>query len=117
MSAAGTGIRRRSHVWMLAGAFLLMAGLASGGFLWLGRSGSPGRAYALAPESALPANIRQAPPNVREAYRFAIANLETLRQIPCYCGCGKEGHKNNADCYVKEVKTDGSIVFDPMSFG
>jgi uncharacterized protein with PCYCGC motif len=96
---------------------LLLAGVASGVFLWLGRSATSGRAYALAPEYALPTNLRQAPPNVREAYRFAIANLETLRQIPCYCGCGKEGHKNNADCYVKEVKPDGSIVFDPMSFG
>lgn len=117
MSTSSTGTKRRSRFWLLAGTVLLLAGVASGVFLWLGRSGSPVRAYALAPESALPANLRQAPPNVREAYRFAIANRETLRQIPCYCGCGKESHKNNADCYIKEVKADGSIVFDPMSYG
>ena len=117
MRAGSTGTGRRTGVWWLAGTAVLVASLAFGVFLWLGRSASPGRAYALAPESALPANLRQAPPSVREAYRFAIANLETLRHIPCYCGCGKEGHKNNADCYVKEVKPDGSVVFDPMSFG
>jgi hypothetical protein len=54
---------------------------------------------------------------VREAYRFAVANRETLRWIPCFCGCGSEGHTSNADCYVKAVKPDGSIVFDFMSLG
>ena len=117
MSTSSTEKKRRSRLWLLAGAILVMAGFASAIFLWPGRSATSGRAYALAPESALPANLQQAPPNVREAYRFAIANRETLRQIPCYCGCGKEDHKNNADCYIKEVKPDGSIVFDPMSFG
>ncbi|MBI4536661.1 MAG: hypothetical protein HY712_01740 [candidate division NC10 bacterium] len=69
----------------------------------------------MAPESALPEYFRKAPPNVREAYRFAIANRDVLRQIPCYCGCGGE-HQNNADCYIKNVKPDGQIEFDRMSF-
>jgi hypothetical protein len=90
-----------------------------GGFgaisFWRG-GGKHSRAYALAPESALPAKIREAPPAVREAYRFAIANRDILRQIPCYCGCGAE-HPSNAECYIKEVKPNGEIVFDPMSFG
>jgi hypothetical protein len=54
---------------------------------------------------------------VREAYRFAIANRGILQQIPCYCGCGSDGHKNNADCYIKDVKPDGTVDFDKMSFG
>jgi hypothetical protein len=33
--------------------------------------------YKLAPESLLPTDIRKAPVEVREAYRFAIANRET----------------------------------------
>jgi hypothetical protein len=53
---------------------------------------------------------------VREAYRFAIANRGILQQIPCYCGCGSDGHKNNADCYIRDVKSDGAIDFDQMSF-
>jgi len=70
----------------------------------------------LAPESALPTNVRQAPPTVREAYRFAIANRDILKQIPCYCGCGAE-HQSNAECYIKDVRPDGTIEFDLMSFG
>jgi len=37
--------------------------------------------YKLVPESILPADIRQAPADVREAYRFAVANRDTLRYI------------------------------------
>jgi hypothetical protein len=95
----------------------LSLGLIVFAFVWLGASGKESHAYALAPESVLPDNIRQSPRSVREAYRFAIANRDMLRQIPCYCGCGAEGHKSNADCYIKDVRPDGSIVFDPMSFG
>lgn len=102
---------------LLPGVTVLALGLIGFVFVWLEGSGRASHAYALAPESALPANIRQAPPNVRDAYRFAIANQDILRQIPCYCGCGGERHKSNADCYIKDVRPDGSIVFDPMSFG
>lgn len=45
----------------------------------------------LAPESALPDFVQDAAPQVKEAYRFAIANPEVLRQFPCYCGCGAMG--------------------------
>jgi hypothetical protein len=71
--------------------------------------------YKLASESVLPADIRGAPAEVREAYRFAIANRETLRYIPCYCGCGSEGHTSNASCYVKDSSTPDKLIFDRMS--
>ena len=71
--------------------------------------------YHLAPESVLPADVVKAPAEVREAYRFAIANRDTLRYIPCYCGCGSEGHTSNASCYVKDVSTPGNLQFDQMS--
>jgi predicted small secreted protein len=78
----------------------------------------PGRGEPkLAPESALPGFARDAPPQVKEAYRFAIANPDALKQYPCYCGCDAVGHKSNLDCYVKEVRPDGSIVFDEHAFG
>ena len=73
--------------------------------------------YKLAPESILPPDIRQAPPEVREAYRFAIANRNTLRYIPCYCGCGEQGHTSNASCYFKDDSTPEKPVFDRMSLG
>lgn len=59
----------------------------------------------------------QAKPAVREAYRYALANPEVLKYFPCYCGCGEDGHASNRDCYVREVRRDGSVVLDPMSFG
>ncbi len=71
--------------------------------------------YKLAPEALLPKDIRSASVEVREAYRFAIANRDTLRYIPCYCGCGSEGHTSNASCYLKDVSTPGNLQFDRMS--
>ena len=56
-------------------------------------------------------------PEVQQAYRFAIARPEVLQYIPCFCGCGSSGHKSNKDCYVREIRSDGSVLLDPMSFG
>jgi hypothetical protein len=99
----------------LVGAGVLAVGSAGGLLAWWPGS-SVSHAYTLAPESALPANLRNAAPSVREAYRFAINNRDVLRRIPCYCNCGDE-HQSNAECYIKEVRTDGRITFDYMSVG
>ncbi|WP_212774277.1 PCYCGC motif-containing (lipo)protein [Polycladomyces abyssicola] len=51
--------------------------------------------------------------NVLKIYRSAAKNGDLLQYIPCYCGCGESvGHKNNLNCFVKETKSDGSIVLD-----
>ena len=71
----------------------------------------------LAPESVLPDFVSQAAPEVKEAYRFAVANPEVLSAFPCYCGCSVIGHKNNLECYIKEVRVDGSIEFENHAFG
>jgi hypothetical protein len=71
--------------------------------------------YRLAPENILPPDIAKAPGEVREAYRFAILNRGTLRYIPCYCGCGADGHTSNASCYFKDSSTPANPVFDRMS--
>ena len=73
--------------------------------------------YKLAPESLLPKDIMSASEEVREAYRFAIANRDTLRYIPCYCGCGADGHTSNASCYFQDSSTPEKPVFDRMSLG
>lgn len=78
---------------------------------------SSGVELKLAPASAVPDFAKNAPPQVQEAYRFAIANPDVLKQYPCYCGCGKAGHKNNLECYIKETRPDGSLVFDDHAFG
>ena len=97
------------------GGSAFMAGIIVALFVWLRGSGKSPQAYTLAPESALPAAVWRASQHVQEAYRFAIDNRETLRWIPCFCGCGHKGHTSNAACYIKDVKPDGSIVFDFMS--
>lgn len=76
-----------------------------------------GKPLKLAPASLLPPEIAKAPAQVREAYQFAIANQEYLSNFPCYCGCVAAGHKSNLDCYIREVKPDGTIVFDDHAFG
>jgi hypothetical protein len=81
------------------------------------RGGAGSVELAMAPESALPEFVREAPPQVREAYRFAIANRELLGAFPCYCGCGAMGHRSNLDCYIKRVRADGSIEFENHAFG
>jgi hypothetical protein len=73
--------------------------------------------YKLAPESILPPDIRKALDDVREAYRFALANRNTLRYVPCYCGCGEQGHTSNASCYFTDDSTPQKPVFDRMSLG
>lgn len=106
--------RTRRAVWLAAMAIAVVA--AAIAVVWLPGRGAVSHAYSLAPESVLPPNFKNAPPDVREAYRFAIANRDVLRQIPCYCGCGDQ-HQSNADCYIKDVKADGRVDFDLMSFG
>jgi hypothetical protein len=73
--------------------------------------------YKLAPENLLPKDIRTAPQEVREAYRFAIANRDVLRYIPCYCGCGAQGHTSNASCYFQDNSSPEKPIFDRMSLG
>jgi hypothetical protein len=82
-----------------------------------GATGATQPELALAPESALPDFARDAAPQVQEAYRFAIANPEVLSKFPCYCGCGAMGHQNNLQCYIKEIRADGSIEFENHAFG
>jgi hypothetical protein len=67
--------------------------------------------------SALPAKMQSAPVRVREAYQFAVANPDALKNVPCYCGCGAMGHTSNYSCYVKEAKPDGALVFDDHALG
>jgi hypothetical protein len=71
----------------------------------------------MAPMSAMPAEIQKAPTTVQQAYQFAVANPDALKNVPCYCGCGKAGHTSNYSCYVKEIKPSGEVVFDQHALG
>jgi hypothetical protein len=72
----------------------------------------------MAPASQLPAELRSAPANVQEAYRFAVANQELLSQIPCFCGCVAGGHKSNLGCYIAEDGQPGGVIqYDNHALG
>lgn len=72
---------------------------------------------AMASMSGMPAEVKSAPVTVKQAYQFAVANPEVLKQIPCYCGCGREGHTSNYACYVKNVAENGVITYDDHALG
>jgi hypothetical protein len=81
--------------------------------LSLGPAGCQARHdLAMVPMDELPSELSMAPRVVVEAYSFAAANPDVLREIPCYCGCGTIGHASNYACYVKSTDTDGRIEYD-----
>jgi len=59
--------------------------------------------------------VQRAGPEVRRFYEFQIENGQLMRYMPCFCGCSRDGHRNNRDCYVKQVNADGSVVLDSMA--
>jgi hypothetical protein len=71
----------------------------------------------MAPMDQMPAAVQKAATTVREAYQFAVANPDALKNVPCFCGCGAVGHTSNYSCYVKETKASGEIVFDTHALG
>jgi hypothetical protein len=63
--------------------------------------------------SQLPSFLDNLDPQIKAAYQIAAANHELLQSIPCYCGCGESaGHLHNGNCFIKEVKADGSVIWD-----
>jgi hypothetical protein len=112
-------IRRSRQLFWLLAVLLPLLSLALAG---CGSSQKMGqRQLELAPVSRLPKKVASAPPVVREAYQFALANPDVLKFIPCYCGCrtghGGDAHKSVKDCFVREVKQDGTVIWDDMGLG
>ncbi len=71
-------------------------------YQWINR----GRERTSLPEYA------QRTPIVEAAYNYTSENPELLDYIPCYCNCYRLGHQNVKDCFVKEFKEDGKVIFD-----
>jgi hypothetical protein len=69
------------------------------------------------PLDQMPSDVQMAPVVVQQAYQFATANPETMKDIPCYCGCGNVGHTSNYDCYVSQVDNNGTVTFDNHALG
>src|SRR5215510_16583662 len=48
---------------------------------------------------------------------YNFPHREVLRYIPCYCGCGEQGHTSNTSSYVKDNSPLDKPEFDSMSLG
>ena len=121
-------VTRRSFIAM--GVTAVAAGVASCSSGSGGRSGGKPAdlprwfaKYSPADEpDADPSKVRwpdfvvEAGGDVRELYEFQLTHGDLMRYMPCFCGCGQNaGHRNNRDCYIKQVNADGSVVFDSMA--
>ena len=73
--------------------------------------------YARPDRDEWPDELRRLPADVQAMYRYAAANRDVLRWMPCTCGCVNGGHVSNFDCYVRDVLPDGRVRLDTMSFG
>lgn len=100
----------------LGAAGVALAGCSAPG---IGQDGgdNPFDLVARPAEDVWPQLFLDAPEYVQENYRYAVANQDLLKWMPCFCGCVDMNHDNNFDCYVREVRDDGSVLLDPMSFG
>lgn len=78
---------------------------------------SSGQELHFAAMSEMPMKVQSAPKTVSDAYRFAVANPEATRNVPCFCGCGAMGHTSNYDCYVQDAPNNGKIIFDEHALG
>ena len=62
-----------------------------------------------------PARVETAAPELRALYEFAARRPDVLHYVPCFCGCGGV-HKSNYDCFINDVRPDGVVFIDDMSF-
>ncbi len=57
-------------------------------------------------------NEQKATADQKEAYYYALEHPEVLKYLPCYCGCGQQGHKSNYHCFLRESPGSAKVVFD-----
>lgn len=111
------GLPRRGIIatGVLMGAVILVVGTG----VWTGRAPQEGKVTVApsgdrlhrVPAGQLPAFAVSESPLVQNNYRFAVAQPDALRYIPCYCGCEGVGHRHNGHCYVQGRHSDGTVTF------
>lgn len=52
------------------------------------------------------------PEIVQAVYEFAARRPEVLRYVPCFCGCERNGHSGNEDCFVANRDAEGRPTWD-----
>ncbi len=61
--------------------------------------------------------MARSPEATRDAYAFAARHPEVLRYVPCFCGCERNGHGSNHDCFVSGRTREGQITWDAHGLG
>jgi hypothetical protein len=86
--------------------------------------GAPAKGGPIKPRVSMPPlpNVGFAPVRpmsvVRETYDFAAQHGEILKYVPCFCGCGSQGHKANESCFVARRDAKGNVLeWDTHGFG
>lgn len=59
---------------------------------------------------------RPLPRDLSGPYAFAATNQQLLKQIPCYCGCVREGHESVLQCFLTGSRADGAPLWTDHSF-
>jgi hypothetical protein len=63
----------------------------------------------------LPDYVLNTSDKIQETYIMATNYPEVISQVPCYCGCGSDGHKSNLDCFIDQFGDDNAVVeYDSM---
>ena len=109
-------MRRSPKLLLSMMIFALLSGLLLPG-CQANQASEPGHNHKMAALSEMPPEVQTAPETVSEAYRFAAANPEIIKQFPCYCGCGAMGHTSNYSCYVASEDRSGKLSFDSHALG
>jgi hypothetical protein len=68
------------------------------------------------PALRVPARRRQIPQDLSGPYAYAARNASILQRIPCFCGCVREGHRSNLNCFVSGFRSDGTPIWTDHSF-
>ena len=96
-------------------ALILTVGLAAAGVTWrIGADAQPvtvdeiGDENQTVEQGKLP--LFAAKGDAGRLYAFAAGNADTLRWMPCTCGCRNFGHTSNRSCYVK-AESGGRVTF------
>ena len=56
------------------------------------------------------------PQDLRGPYSYAARHKEVLQHVPCYCGCVREGHRSNLNCFMNGFRPNGTPIWTDHSF-
>jgi hypothetical protein len=50
---------------------------------------------------------------VQAVFEFAARRPDVLEYVPCFCGCERQGHVGNDDCFVQRRDAEGNVEWEP----